>query len=632
MCGICGAAGFEEAAGIVRAMNACLVHRGPDCAGYLDAPCVSLGVRRLRIVDLDTGDQPIYSHDRRRAIVFNGEIYNFRQLRVELEVLGHRFVTRSDTEVVLHAYEEWGLACLPRLRGMFAFALYEGTPEDEPGPGSILLARDRFGIKPLYLWRDGRRLLFASEVRALLGSGAVPRELSAGALYTYLAFGSVQEPLTMIDDVVSLPPGSWLEVTPGQDALRIESGTYWHPPGARDPGDPGPEEVYRSLAGSVASHLVSDVPLGAFLSGGLDSGTVVALGTEALGSPLSTFTLGFDGWADDERDLAALTARRWTSRHQVRVLGPRDALADLPRALAAMDQPSIDGINTWYVSREARQAGLTVALSGLGGDELFGGYPSFRLVPRLKRLDGARRRLPRAMQGLLSGGGPPPLRGRGQGALKLASLLSGDLFFDHPYFLVRSLLAPQQVRGLLQPGVLERLDAGDGALALWRRHVGEQILVAEAYDPAGEVSWLEMSQYMRSTLLRDADAMSMAHSLEVRVPFVDHLLVEKVLPIRARHKLGRQPKPLLVAALGDRLPPGIVARRKRTFTLPFEKWLREDLAAAVGDTLADLPEQLAPWLDAGGARRLWAEFTRGGSTWCRPWALFVLAEWIRGNL
>lgn len=613
-------------------MNACLVHRGPDSAGYLDAGRLALGVRRLRIIDLDTGDQPIYSQDRRRAIVLNGEIYNYVQLRAELEALGHRFATRSDTEVVLRAYEEWGLACLPRLRGMFAFALYEASGGDEPGGGSLLLVRDRFGVKPLYLWHDGRRLLFASEVRALLGSGIVRRELSAAGLYTYLAFGSVQEPLTMVDGVVSLLPGSWLKVAPGREGLAIESGTYWRPPGVQDPDDPGPEEVYRSLSGAVACHMVSDVPLGAFLSGGLDSGAVVALGTEALGSPLSTLTLGFDGWADDERSLASLTAQRWASRHQVRVLGAGDVLADLPQALAAMDQPSIDGINTWYVSREARRAGLTVALSGLGGDELFAGYPSFRLVPRLKRLYGARQRMPRAGQRLLSGGSLLLLRDGRRAGQKLAGLLSGDLFFDHPYFLVRCLLTPRQVRQLLQPAVHERLDGGDEALGLWRRHAGEQIGVAEEYDPAGEVSWLELSQYMRSTLLRDADAMSMAHSLEVRVPFVDHVLVERVLPIGARSKLGRQPKPLLVAALGDRLPSGVLATKKRTFTLPFEQWLREDLAAPVGDTLAALPEQLALWLDAGSARRVWTEFSHGNSTWCRPWAVFVLAEWMRRNL
>ena len=632
MCGICGVAGLDEAARVTRAMNACLVHRGPDSAGYLDAGRLALGVRRLRIIDLDTGDQPIYSHERRRTIVLNGEIYNFAQLRAELAALGHRFATRSDTEVVLRAYEEWGLACLPRLRGMFALALYDGTGGDEPGGGSLLLARDRFGVKPLYLWHDGRRLLFASEVRALLGSGVIRRELSAAGLYTYLAFGSVQEPLTMIDGVVSLPPGSWLKVAPGREGLAIESGTYWRPTGAQDPDDPGPENVYRSLSGAVACHMVSDVPLGAFLSGGLDSGAVVALGTEALGSPLSTLTLGFDGWADDERSLASLTAQRWASRHQVRVLGARDALADLPQALAAMDQPSIDGINTWYVSREARRAGLTVALSGLGGDELFAGYPSFRLVPRLKRLYEARQRIPGAGQRLLSGGSLLLLRDGPRGGHKLAGLLSGDLFFDHPYFLVRCLLTPRQVGQLLQPAVLESLDGGDEALGLWRRHAGEQIRVAEDYDSAGEVSWLELSQYMRSTLLRDADAMSMAHSLEVRVPFVDHVLVERVLPILARYKLGRQPKPLLVAALGDRLPPGVLAKKKRTFTLPFEQWLHEDLAAPVGDTLTALPEQLALWVDAGRARRVWTEFTHGGGTWCRPWALFVLAEWMRRNL
>lgn len=623
MCGICGAVGLEDGGRAVRGMNACLVHRGPDSAGYLEAGKVALGVRRLRIIDLQTGDQPIYSQDRRRAIVLNGEIYNFRQLRAELEGLGHRLATQSDTEVVLHAYEEWGLECLARLRGMFALALYDTEP------GSLLLARDRLGIKPLYLWHDGRRLLFASEVRALLACGSLPGALSPAGLVSYLAFGSVQEPLTMIDGVTSLTPGSWLQVIPGPDGLQIRSGRYWYPPAADDPDAATTDEVHCWLADAVGSHLVSDVPLGAFLSGGLDSGSVVALGTEALGSPLCAFTLAFDGWAGDERHQAALTARRWSSQHQVRVIGSDEILADLGRALAAMDQPSVDGINTWYVSREAKRAGLTVALSGLGGDELFAGYASFRLVPRLKRLQ---RLLPGAYHGLLPRGALAWLPGRARSLSKLAGLLSGDTFFDHPYFLVRSLLAPSQVRGLLNAGVVERLAATGTPLELWQRNVEEQVRLAADYDPVGEVSWLELSQYMRSTLLRDADAMSMAHSLEVRVPFVDHILVEKVLPVGGWRKLGDRPKPLLAAALGDRLPSGIVAGKKRTFTLPFEKWLRGSLADLVGGTLRDLPEQLAPWVDASGAHRLWVQFERGRTTWARPWAMFVLAHWARRNL
>ncbi len=629
MCGICGAVGFEAAGRLVRAMNARLVHRGPDSAGYLDAGQVALGIRRLRIIDLNTGDQPIYSHDRRRAIVFNGEIYNFRALRAELEALGYRFATHSDTEVVLHAYEEWGLGCLPRLRGMFAFALYESASGDEPGAGSLLLARDRFGIKPLYLWHDGRRLLFASEVRALLSSGAISLELSAAGLYTYLAFGSVQEPLTIVNGVTSLAPGSWLQMTLAADGLQTRSGRYWRPPVLDGAAHPEPGTVYHWLADAVRDHLVSDVPLGAFLSGGLDSGTLVALGTEALGSPLSTFTLGFDGWADDERNQAALTAQRWNSRRQVRVLGAADVLADLPEALADLDQPSVDGINTWYVSRAARRAGLTVALSGIGGDELFAGYTSFRLVPRLKR---AQRLLPDGLQRVPSAELLSRLPSSARRWRKLADLLSRDLFFDHPYFLLRSLFAPQQVAGLLQPAVLECLSAGDAALGQWRQHVDDDIRVAENYDQVGEVSWLELSQYLRSTLLRDADAMSMAHSLEVRVPFLDHVLVEQILSVEGRCKLGRQPKPLLVAAVGDRLPSEIVARKKRTFTFPFEKWLREDLAVLVGKALTNPPEQLFPWLEPAGTHHVWTEFEQAGTTWSRPWALFVLAEWAHRNL
>jgi asparagine synthase (glutamine-hydrolysing) len=629
MCGICGALGFDTASQTVRLMNRTMVHRGPDSDGFLDDGPVALGMRRLRIIDLRTGDQPLYNEDRQVALVLNGEIYNFRGLRSELEALGHRFASATDAEVAVHAYEQWGRECLPRLRGMFALALYDRRGRAVGQAGRVLLARDRLGIKPLYLWHDGRRLAFASEVRALLASGLVRRTLSTAGLYTFLAFGSVQEPLTLVEGVVSLAPGSWLQVEVEGGALRVESGSYWRPPvdGQRDP-EPG--QVRHWLADAVGSHLASDVPLGAFLSGGLDSGAIVALGSEALKDPLQVFTLAFDGWPGDERDLAAQTARKWHSDHRVRVLAPGEVLAELPQAVAAMDQPTVDGINTWYVAREARRAGLTVALSGLGGDELFAGYASFRLVPRLRRMQRALGWLPKGsyLEHLLA-----RLPGQGSGQRKVGALIAGGMFFDHAYFAVRSLFTPDQVRGLLSPGAAESLDNRGAALREWRQYVQEQISRAQEYDPIGEVSWLELSQYMRSTLLRDADAMSMAHSLEVRVPFVDHLLVERILPIGGERKLdGQGPKPLLAGALQGGLPPEITAANKQTFTFPFERWLHQEWAPIVGYGLGHLPEGLAQHLDGAAVLRLWSEFERGQANWPRVWALYVLAEWVRRNL
>jgi asparagine synthase (glutamine-hydrolysing) len=629
MCGICGALGFDSSAGLVRRMNQAMVHRGPDSDGFLDDGPIALGMRRLRIIDLHTGDQPLFSEDRQVALILNGEIYNFRDLRSELEALGHRFTSHSDAEVVVHAYEQWGRDRLPRLRGMFALALCDRRGRAAGQAGRLLLARDRLGIKPLYLWHDGRRLAFASEVRALLASGLVPRTLSTAGLYTFLAFGSVQEPLTLVEGVTSLDPGSWLQAELEGGALTIESGTYWRPPrdGQRDPE---PAQVRHWLADAVGSHLVSDVPLGAFLSGGLDSGAIVALGSEALNAPLRTFTLAFDAWPGDEREIAAQTARVWQSDHHVRVLAPGEVLAELPQAVAAMDQPTVDGINTWYVSREARRAGLTVALSGLGGDELFAGYASFHQVPRLRRVQRTLRWLPKGsyLEDLIA-----RLPGSSPGQRKLGALISGGMFLDHAYFAARSLFTPGQVRSLLSPRAVEILQEPDGALGEWRRSVQAQLRLSQGYDAVGEVSWLELSQYMRSTLLRDADAMSMAHSLEVRVPFVDHRLVEQVLPVEGRHKMkGRVPKPLLVEALEGRLPPAVTTGAKRTFTFPFERWLRQEWATVVGGGLVKLPDGLAANLDGTAVRQVWSQFGRGHTNWPRPWALYVLAEWVRRNL
>lgn len=629
MCGICGALGVDSAFNIVRRMNQAMVHRGPDSDGFLDNGRIALGVRRLRIIDLKTGDQPIYSEDRQVAVVFNGEIYNFQALYQDLAALGHRFLTRSDTEVIVHAYEEWGIDCLPRLRGMFAFAIYDQRERPGVNTERVFLARDRLGIKPLYLWHDQERLLFASEVRALLASGAVPKVLSVAGLYTFLAFGSVQEPLTLVEDVYSLAPGSWLQIEIGAQDLEIQSGVYWRPP-TRGKTDPGPSLVRHWLTDAVKSRLLSDVPLGAFLSGGLDSGAIVSLGSSTLNTPMRTFTLAFDNWPGDERDRAETTARRWHSDHQVRMISQDQVLADIPQAVSAMDQPTVDGINTWYVSREARQAGLTVALSGVGGDELFAGYASFHWVPRLKQAQRALRWLPGGtlLEDTLAKLPAGPLHSR----RKLGALLAGQMFFNHPYFAVRSLFTPCQVRTLLHPYTVEKLHAQEAALELWHQHVENQIQVAASHDAVNATSWLELSQYMRSTLLRDSDAMSMAHSLEVRVPFVDHLLVERILPVQGRRKLGgRQPKPLLVNTLEDLLSHEIATGEKQTFTFPFEKWLRQDLAQIVDRALED-SDGLSPWLDVSAARQVWSQFNQGHTNWPRPWALFVLAQWVKNNL
>lgn len=632
MCGICGAIGFSDSQELVQRMAHAMIHRGPDSEGLLKDGPVALGMRRLKIIDLATGDQPVFNEDRTVAVVFNGEIYNFQELHRELQAAGHRFTTQSDTETIVHAYEEWGIGFLDRLRGMYALAIYDcrsEPPGDRNKSGAILLARDRLGIKPLYISRQGDQLLFASEVRALLASGQIARRVSTAGLYTYLAFGSVQEPLTMVQNITSLPPASWLRLTWPAGNLEVRSGIYWQPP-LRSAGNASPEQVRDWLTDAVSSHLISDVPLGAFLSGGMDSGSIVALGSKSLGSPMNTFTLGFDNWSGDERDFAGLTAKRWNAIHQCRLVGEADVLSDLPKAFADMDQPTIDGVNSWYVSREAKRSGLTVALSGVGGDELFAGYRSFRLVPRLKRM-------PNNLHWLASlpgwQAGWPFLPGSSDMRRKSAAYLSGDTPLTHPYFAVRGIFTQSQIGSLLIHHLDDYENLNNQALQSWQQQVRIQTEMARRYDAIGEVSWLEISQYMLSTLLRDTDMMSMAHSLEVRVPFVDHILVERVLTVSGERKLwGQQPKPMLSAALNGLLPEQVTASPKRTFTFPFESWLRKGLADTVESRLAEYFNEVSSVLQGEAVMAVWRDFESGRTNWARPWALFVLGEWLRHHL
>ncbi len=345
---------------------------------------------------------------------------------------------------------------------------------------------------------------------------------------------------------------------------------------------------------------------------------------------MSTFTLGFDNWQGDEREVAGLTATRWNTVHQCRLISQQDVLADLPRAIADMDQPTVDGVNSWYVSREAKRAGLTVALSGVGGDELFAGYRSFRLVPRLGRL-------PRDLHWLASlpgwKAGWPILPGSADMRRKSAAYLSGDTPLEHPYFAVRGLFTSSQIEGILKRSTGDADKTGSQDLQLWHQTVDAQIELARRYDAVGQVSWLELSQYMLSTLLRDTDMMSMAHSLEVRVPFVDHILVEKILALRGERKLsGQHLKPLLSSALNGLLPEQVTASAKRTFTFPFESWLREGLADTVESRLEEYSASVPTLLHQDAVLAVWQDFKQGRTNWARPWALYVLQEWLQRHL
>lgn len=604
-----------------------LAHRGPDDHGTAilraDGPRlieVGLGARRLAILDLSPrGHQPMQDPATGNRIAFNGEIYNFRELRQELEGSGCVFRSHSDTEVVLAAYRVWGEACLARLRGMFAFALWDQQKS------RLTLARDPMGIKPLYYWHSGGTFLFASELRTLLQTGLVRRKIDAVGALSYLAFGSVCEPWTIVDGVRAVPPGSTFVLEHGSPVIR----EYWSPlqgftgdgaQGRSQRNEIGNETLSATLRDAVLSHLVSDVPVGVFLSGGIDSSALVAI-LRSAGVQASTFSLVFREQEFNEAEYSREVALRFQTDHHEIPVSLDDTLAVLPDALKAMDQPTIDGINTYLVSAKTRAAGVKVALTGLGADELFAGYSNFRRVPRMERMSQRLKRLPvvarRGLAGAMS------LAASSGDQKRKFAVLADPSRSVHPYFLLRELFGAEDQHALL---------AGNGsadAAEQLRDSLDRSIAATAALDPVNQVSYLESCWYMRNTLLRDSDFMSMAHGLELRVPFLDRPLVEACFRIPGQQKLGRLPKSLLLENLGVDLPNQIVNRPKRGFTLPFERWLRGEMRPVVEDVLLKSDLNL---LNAAGVQAVWNCFLDGKTSWSRPWSLFVLSRWCQQHL
>jgi asparagine synthase (glutamine-hydrolysing) len=628
-------------------MTAAMEHRGPDEQGFLAgdarAPGLALGMRRLSIIDVAGGHQPAWNETKDVAVIFNGELYNYRDLRERLSLCGHRFVTQSDTEILVHAWEEWGEDALTELRGMFAFALLDLRGRHATAP-ILFLARDPLGIKPLYYTQTPDGFAFASEVRALLASGAVPKRLSQDAVTAYLLFGSVSEPVTLLEGVFSLPPGHRMLLHVPERRRTPRARPWWDPavsPAAREPRKPrnlpsAAKKLRPLLEDAVSAHLIADVPVGLFLSSGLDSGAIGALAAQAQGG-IQSFTLTFPGTAFDEAELTRLAANRFKTKHTEVPLSGESVLARLDEALAALDQPTMDGINTYFVSWAAREVGLKVALSGLGGDELFAGYQTFADTPRLSRLIGCAWYVPAAIRRMTA-----PLiarlaarQGSPDAARKAASAWVYPDALPHPYFFARTLFPPGQLERIIEPRFRPSTVNADGVTLepTWLGWLERTADEARKLEPVAGVSWLEMRNYMASTLLRDTDAVSMAQSLEVRVPLLDTPLVEFVgsLPDAARRRPGAQ-KALLVEALGDLLPQEIRSQRKRTFTLPWEEWLRGPLRARVEASMADPAPPLAAYLRPGGVRSVWTDFLAGKTTWSRPWSLYVLNEWCRRHL
>ncbi len=570
MCGIAALFAYHSDAERVdrdelQRINDQMHRRGPDGAGfwYSDDGRVGLAHRRLAIIDLtETGHQPmsLVTQKRRYHITYNGEIYNYRALLKQLEEQGYRFVTQSDTEVLLRLYERDGSDMVQHLRGMFALVIWDSRER------TLFLARDPFGIKPLYYADDGRTLRMASQVKALLAGEKIDKAPEPAGHVGFFVTGSVPEPYTLYRAIKALPAGHWMRVGQNGDR-RIER--YFDPKrGLAKPPDGAPQEILRDvLLDSVQDHFTADVPVGVFLSAGLDSTSIAGLAAECKGQGIQSITMGFDefkGQPLDEVPLAEEVAQLYQTDHQTQRIGRKDFDAAFDDILNVMDQPSIDGVNTYFVARAAAQQGLKVALSGLGGDELFGGYDTFAQVPKMVT---ALSRIPAV--GVLGSAF------RVLTAPWISRLMSpkaaGVFEFGHRYggaYLLR--------RGLYMPWELNRIMDSDMARAGLRDLepvLRLDQLVDGIAEPERKVALLEITQYMRNQLLRDSDWAGMAHSLEIRVPLVDRFVFEKLVPTVLRS--GGPNKKKMALTPKTPLPASVMNRPKTGFAIPVDRWMEE---------------------------------------------------------
>jgi asparagine synthase (glutamine-hydrolysing) len=638
MCGIAGFVSAHTAPDLAREavsrMTASMVHRGPDDVGLVTAGSATLGMRRLAIFDPRNGRQPMSSVDGRHHLVFNGALYNFRELRRQLTSAGHVFRTDCDTEVLLAAWIEWGENCLTRLRGMFAFAVWDSREQ------TLFFARDPLGIKPLYYThRSDGALALASELNALLASGFCSHAIAPGSVSACLAYLAPHAPATIYRDALSLRPGECARLHAGRLDVRaywtfrdaagqIRSGAPETIPGSPSSTTPAATreefvaQLRAALDDSIRAHCLADVPVGAFLSGGLDSGVIAALMARQSGTKLKTFAIGFEEAAFSEAAEAEATARHIGSDHTTFVLTGARVAQDLEKILGCYDQPTGDAVNTYYVSEVARAGGVTVALSGLGGDELFGGYPWFRSTPRLLRGLSAWSLLPAFLKNPLL---KQLRRGRTR-RQKLADFLEHARDLHGLAALQRRNFSEHQRSSLLAPDLVRAFPfAPHPELARLPEELGDA-------DPFSVISAWELRTYMADVLLRDSDIMSMRHSLELRVPFVDLPLVEWLWRQPARFKDDRSaaPKAILAEAARDVLPPDLLHRRKRGFTLPFPLWMRGPLRPFLEETFSSASVGRTGFFNTPAVRARWDAFLARdiGRDWSRLWSLAILIHFL----
>jgi len=623
MCGISGLyspslSAEQQQAAVVR-MNSAMAHRGPDNHAYYQHQQVCLGHRRLSIIDLSAdGNQPFYEPSGRYVMVYNGELYNYKELKLELQRAPHGssakpyfFRTNSDTEVLMAAYLRWGKECLQYLQGMFAFAIYDTSTHE------LFIVRDRLGVKPLYYYFGKDGLVFASELRAVIKSQFTKFTLHQAVMAEYMMYQTIHAPETIIKQIKMLEPGHYLVLKEGQ---LTQTSWYRFKVGhnKEETYEATCRKVYELLYSSVAKRLNADVLFGAFLSGGIDSSAVVALMSQASTERVRTFNVTFGESEFSESTYARLIAKRYNTIHEEIVLTPDFFLQSLPDALKAVDHPGGDGPNTFIVSRAARKAGITMALSGIGGDELFAGYQVFTRMHQLAA---------KPWLGRL----PYPLRKTLAQTYRLAKsdihsgrkadlLAMRHIDFESTYPLNRALFPDSDLKKCIsENGYKSRMRAIMDTVPQADHHLLSAVSVAE------------YKTYLQNVLLRDTDQMSMAVSLEVREPFLDHQLIEYVLNVPDEWKYPTTPKKLLTDSLSGLLPQEIIHRPKMGFTLPWEQWMRQELNAFCTEKIIALSKM--PFVHEQGILNIWNNFekNKSGVNWGRVWHLVALMDWITQN-
>ena len=603
MCGINGIIGVNlvDSKSIVTAMNSSMKHRGPDDSGsYIDTS-FAFGQTRLSIIDLSSaGHQPMFSNDGKVCITFNGEIYNFKGIKSQLS--DYPFITNTDTEVIIAAYLKWGIKCVEKLDGMFAFALHDSNSNE------TFLVRDRLGVKPLYYYhKNDGSLIFASEVRSLLASGLIKRKLNTNALSDYLTFQTIPGNDTLIEGIHMLPSGSFMSIK----GNTFDISNYWSIEDYKE------TETNQNLAikttrelflGAVEKRLMSDVPLGVFLSGGIDSSAVVAAMSEC-GVSINSYNINFNEKQFSEAKYAAMIAEKFKTNHTQIDLHADAFLGMFPAALNALDQPSWDGVNTYVVSKAVKGAGISVALSGVGGDEWFGGYPVFN------RLGGGSieklKYIPQSIRQLIAT--TANFAKQDYSGAKKFELLASNMSLENSYYAIRKLFTQSQINSILnQPKAFNHSYFPDS-------------------NQYKAISIAEWENYLKPMLLRDTDQMGMAHALEIREPFLDYQLVEYVLSLPDAFKKGKAPKALLVDAMGDLIPKEIVHRPKMGFVLPWQNWLKNELKPIVNEGLDVLCHHSL--FNANTINELRKNYysNKNNIRWNMILNLAVLGIWIKNN-